>query len=295
MTPIKQFPYTPILGWSASRYETFKTCLRRYYYTYYAKFDREFPLAQINRLKALTTIPLETGNIVHDVIKTLLERFQKTQDRIDLPRFEAYVRSLTARYCRKPFAELYYQEISSLPEDEILDTVRLCLRNLMESPRFAWLMQNALETRDKWVIEPPGYGQTVINELKAYCKVDFLFPVSDKLYIMDWKTGKNDPLKHRGQMLGYAAWAAFHFDHDPESIHLVLAYLKPDYSEDAFRVTREDINGFAHRVKQETVEMYAFCENIEENIPKEKILFEKTPNNALCVYCNFRELCNRGR
>jgi len=291
MTPIKQLPYTPILGWSASRFDTFKTCRRRYFYTYYAKFDREFPLSKINQLKALTTIPLETGNIVHDVIKVLLERFQKSHARIDLPKFHDYTRKLTGRYCEKPFAEIYYQEISRLNVDEIFENVRLCLDNLLNSPRFHWLIQNAIATRDRWIIEPPGYGQTVIKEYKAYCKVDFLFPVGDKLYIMDWKTGKADAVKHHKQMLGYAAWAAFHFGHDPESIDPVIAYLKPDYTEDALHVTRADIDGFAKIVKNETLEMYSFCADIEENIPKEKGLFEKTPLKVFGDYCNFRELC----
>ena len=38
---LKQFEFTPILGWSASRYDTFKSCQRRYYYTYYAKYDSQ--------------------------------------------------------------------------------------------------------------------------------------------------------------------------------------------------------------------------------------------------------------
>ena len=81
------------------------------------------------------------------------------------------------------------------------------------------------------MIEPPGYGQTEINGLKAYCKVDFLFPVEDMIYIMDWKTGKADTDKHTKQMIGYSAWASYHFEHAPEKIQPIIAYLKPDYSE----------------------------------------------------------------
>ena len=51
---LKKFDFTPILGWSVSRYDTFKTCRRRYYYTYYAKFDPEFSADRINRLKQMT-------------------------------------------------------------------------------------------------------------------------------------------------------------------------------------------------------------------------------------------------
>ena len=41
MSPIKRFPFTSILGWSATRYETFSICKRKYYYQYYSKYDRE--------------------------------------------------------------------------------------------------------------------------------------------------------------------------------------------------------------------------------------------------------------
>jgi hypothetical protein len=38
MSPVKQFPYTPILGWSMSRFNLFSICKRKYYYHYYNKF-----------------------------------------------------------------------------------------------------------------------------------------------------------------------------------------------------------------------------------------------------------------
>ena len=92
---------------------------------------------------------------------------------------------------------------------------------------------------------------------------------------MDWKTGKADTDKHYKQMLGYTAWAAFHFNHDPEKIHPIIAYLKPGYTEENLRMTQSDTDKFADMVKKETREMYDFCTSIEENIPKEKSLFEK--------------------
>ena len=292
MRPIKRFEFTPILGWSASRYDTFKTCRRRYYYTYYAKFDPEYPANIINRLKKMTSIPLEIGNIVHDIIKVLLERLQKTEQQIDSARFYHYARKITEQYCQKTFSEIYYKAINQLNIDDIYETVRMILSNLLNSQRFMWVIQNAIKNKDQWVIEPSGYGQTVINGLKAYCKVDFLFPVDDVLYIMDWKTGKADKDKHHKQMLGYTAWAAFHFDHDPEKIHPIIAYLKPEYAEDTLRISQPDTNNFADTVKKETQEMYDFCTHIEDNIPKEKTLFEKTTIKVFCDYCNFRELCN---
>lgn len=38
---IQTFKFTSILGWSASRYDTFTQCKRKYYYQYYGQYDQE--------------------------------------------------------------------------------------------------------------------------------------------------------------------------------------------------------------------------------------------------------------
>ena len=47
---LKRFDYTPILGWSMTRYDVFSICKRKYYYQYYAKYDPEFPRVRIEAL-----------------------------------------------------------------------------------------------------------------------------------------------------------------------------------------------------------------------------------------------------
>src|SRR5206468_232672 len=55
-------------SWSASRHDTFATCRRRYYYSYYAA--PEDP--EIKRLKKLSALPLWAGSVVHETIETFL-------------------------------------------------------------------------------------------------------------------------------------------------------------------------------------------------------------------------------
>ncbi|MEY3127310.1 MAG: hypothetical protein RL273_1487, partial [Bacteroidota bacterium] len=45
-------------------------------------------------------------------------------------------------------------------------------QNLIKSERFDWI--KARSNKSDWIIEPYGYGETRIKELKAYFKVDFL-------------------------------------------------------------------------------------------------------------------------
>ena len=288
---MKKFVFSPKLGWSVSRYNLFETCKRQYYYNYYAKYDPEYSVKKILALKKMTSIPLEVGNIVHDVNKTLLERLRITSKDIDKKRFYDYARKMTETYVRaRTFQEVYYGKIKTVDTEAVFQKVRISLENLLNSDRLTWLTDRAMPNKDEWLIEPPGYGETRIGGMKAYCKVDFLFPVNDRLFIMDWKTGKPDPQKHRKQMVGYAAWASYHFDKDPAKISPIVAYLHPDYEEIEITVRSLDIEAFAKEARKETALMQKFCQDVQKNIPKDKKMFAPT-KGKLCHYCNFRALC----
>ena len=289
---MKRFTFSPKLGWSVSRYSLFETCKRQYYYNYYAKYDPVHPVKKILALKNMTSIPLEIGNIVHDVNKTLLERLQKTTKAIDKGRFFDYARKTTEASVRaKKFQEVYYGQMKSVSPNDLFERVRISLASFLNSDRFIWLMDHAVFKKDEWLIEPPGYGETRISGTKAYCKVDFLFPVEDQLFIMDWKTGKPDATKHHRQMVGYTAWACYHFEKDPDKISPIVAYLYPGYKEIEITVKQSDIEAFAKQVRKETADMNKFCQDIKKNIPKDKTVF--TPQKSrLCHYCNFRALCD---
>ncbi|MBW2709724.1 MAG: PD-(D/E)XK nuclease family protein [Deltaproteobacteria bacterium] len=289
---MRQFVFTPKLGWSVSRYNLFETCKRQYYYNYYAKYDPEHPAKKILALKKMTSIPLEVGNIVHDVNKTLLERLKITAKDIDKARFYDYAEKMTQAYVQaKTFQEIYYGRMTSVGAERVFEKVRISLENFLNSDRLTWLIDFAVHKKDEWLIEPPGYGETRIGGMKAYCKVDFMFPVHDRLFIMDWKTGKPDLKKHRRQMVGYTAWAAYHFEKEPAKISPIVAYLHPDYKEIDITVNSSDIEAFAKQIRKETADMNKFCQDVQKNIPKDKALF--TPQKSrLCDYCNFRALCD---
>jgi CRISPR/Cas system-associated exonuclease Cas4 (RecB family) len=74
-------------------------------------------------------------------------------------------------------------------------------------------------------------------------------------------------------------------------IRPIIAYLSPDYLEMELRLEQKDVGEFAQRVRVETQEMSAYCQDVEKNIPKEKSVFPQASNRRFCEYCNFRELC----
>jgi len=290
---IKKFDYTSKLGWSASRYDMFFTCKRQYYYNYYGKYDKDYQRKKIEELKQLTSASLEIGTGVHDAIKILLDRLQKSEKEIDALRFFDYVRRKVEENLRsKKFKEVYYGEAINIDTGEILDEIESALNNFLSSHRYNWITTEAISHRSNWVIDPDGYGESRINGMKIYCKVDFLFPVNDLIYILDWKTGRPDEAKHNKQLLGYTAWTSYHFDKEPNKIIPIISYLKPFYKEvEPADFIESNIRNFATQIKHETELMYSFCGNIEENIPKDKEAFEQTTNEKICSYCNYRELC----
>ena len=291
---IRKFQFSSILGWSVSRSETFSACKRQYYYQYYGKWDRD-NLSEINILKGLTSIPLEIGNVSHKIIETLLNRMRKTPEAIDDVRFNEYLKRATLQItANKTFTEIYYEQLNEVDaEVMILPKVTDALNNLKNSARLRWLFDKALATQDEWIVDPEGYGECRIDNMKAYCKVDFCFPIGDELHILDWKTGKKDHEKHGKQLRGYVTWAYFHFEKEFSLVKPTVAYLLPEYDERDLIVNESDFMAFADEIRNETTEMYHFCENVDDNIPLAKVEFPMTENVFICKYCNYRELCDR--
>jgi ATP-dependent helicase/DNAse subunit B len=292
MLKLKKYPYSDILGWSVSRYDKFKICQRQYYYDYYAKkYDIQVDKTQLLRLRELTSVALEVGNIFHDVVKAILERLVKDPKPLDRNKLNVWAKNLAIEYCsKKEFFEIFYKQTETIDKEDIGNRVLGYVNHLLESQRFKWILDNALAQSSNWMIEPGGYGETRINELKAYCKVDFLFPLDDKIYIIDWKTGKEDEEKHRIQLMGYSAFACNHFEKKAEDIICILYFLK-DEREKFVTFTSEEIRNFSETLTEQSQEMYNLTKDVKNNIPKLKEDFQKTIHSRICDFCNYRDIC----
>ena len=288
---IKKLEYTAILGWSSTRYDIFSECKRKYYYQYYAKFDKEFQRDRINFLKGLTSIPMEIGNISHDVLKEVLERLKKSTVPIDKQKFEDYVKNISQSSTEKNFFEIHYKVQERIDAEQLFPKTYASLINFLESERFEWIKESAISEMDKWIIEPEGYGESRLGDLKLYCKVDFMFPSGGKIIILDWKTGKKNEEKHSKQLVGYAAWASFHLDRIASDIEPIIVYLHPEYEEISLNISDDQLVEYKERILRETKEMYEYCSNFEENIPLDKEEFAVREDSYICRYCNFKELC----
>ncbi len=286
------YEFTPILGWSVSRYELFDKCKRQYFYNYYSKFVPGVPQYKVTQLKNLTSVPLEIGNVVHDVLEAFLRRLQKSDSDIDEGRFLEFAREKTESYfSAKTFIETHYGAVREVDRGAAFAKISLCLKNFVGSPIYSWLFMKAITNKDNWMIEPPGMGETRIGGLKAYCKMDFLFPVGDDVCILDWKTGARDTYKHTQQLTGYAAAASSNFGISPHAIFPKIVYLHPEFSEFEITLADGDFDSFFERIRLQTGEMQGLLSDAENNVPKSIEAFPKTPSQSICRFCNFQELC----
>jgi CRISPR/Cas system-associated exonuclease Cas4 (RecB family) len=225
----------------------------------------------------------------------MLKRYQKSTKPLNKDRFFKYSYDITENHCSsKTFFEHYYNgEIILVPK--IYEKVKKILDNFLNSSRFAWIKKNAISKSSEWVIEPEGFGETRINDLKAFCKVDFSFPVDNKVYIMDWKTGKPVKEKHSKQLTGYALWANYTFGKKIDDIIPVIVYLYPQYDEKSVKIDNYSIAEFANTVANETQDMYRYLNDVEQNIPKDKKEFPLNGNKFSCKYCCYKEICQEDR
>jgi hypothetical protein len=286
------YPFTPVLGWSISRYEVFDKCKRQYFYTYYGKYAPEVPAYKINQLKALTSVPLETGNVVHDVLEAFLRRLQKSDRDIDEARFFEFAHQLVTKYfSEKTFIEQYYGYEPGADIGRAVEKIDTCLRSFTASPVYNWIFMAALHDRADWLIEPDGYGETRLDGMKVYCKMDFLLPVDNCIYILDWKTGRRDEAKHARQLLGYSAAASSAFALPWNRIFPRIVYLYPQFDEMEIKVSDGDLQNFIGQIREQTEAMYRFCRDAQNNLPLGIEEFPMSPSPPLCRQCRFRELC----
>ncbi len=288
----KKYPFSSIPGWSISRYETFDKCKRQYYYQYYSKHVKDVPGYKINKLKNLTSEPLESGKVVHDVIEKFLERLRKSTSDINTEKFYKYAYSLLEnRFSKNTFLETYYNFKEKPDYEKSWNRVKKCLDNFIKSPVYNWIFMKAVTNREDWLIEPGGYGETRLNGIKAYCKMDFLFPVDGEVFILDWKTGKKDEYKHTQQLLGYAAATSNNFNIPEEKISPSIVYLYPEFSELVVDITKGKLDSFFKTIQQQYNEILSYCSDPENNIPLNIENFQGSPSPYLCRNCKFQEIC----
>lgn len=279
-------------SWSVSRHDTFSSCERKYFYSYYAA--NEDP--EIKRLKKLSALPLWAGSVVHETI----ESFLKTNDRIpSVTEQEALIRATihermlgewreseggTLRF--RLFEHEYQVPVG--PEDKkiLVGIVMRSLRNFFKSEVLAQAMEAG---RERWLtIE--DLVSFHVEDVEVFLRMDMAFRDRDgRVVIVDWKTGKSEGRFNDIQLASYALYASEQGWAKPDEIVTELAYLAiPRFTRKS--VDQERVDAARAFVVKSAGKMKSLLLDPVLNLAQMED-FARVDRPPVCRRCNYRRLC----
>jgi CRISPR/Cas system-associated exonuclease Cas4 (RecB family) len=280
-------------SWSASRHDTFASCRRRYYYSYYASLEDE----EIRRLKKLSALPLWAGSVVHDTI----ESFLRTNDRLPSPdEQEALIRATVhtgmlsdwrESEAGSPRFRLFEHEYGAPVDQEdkriAVGTVMRSLRHFFRSETLA----EALDVgRERWLaLEDLVSFQ--VGEVEVFLRMDLAFRDREgRVVIVDWKTGRSEGRFNEVQVAGYALYAVEKgWVDSPEEIRTELNYLVVPKAARR-QVTAGNVDHARRFIARSAGDMKALLLDSELNLARLED-FPMVDRPQRCRRCNFRRLC----
>jgi hypothetical protein len=283
----------PEFSWSMSRHDTFMTCRRRYFYSYYASaLDPE-----IQRLKKLSALPLWAGSVVHEAIERFL---RATTGMPDAAEQEAFIRATvhegmladwkdseqgSLRF--RLFEHEYGVTVDAEDKKIVVGTVMRSLRNFFRSAT----LQEALRVgRERW-LTLEDLVSFEVGGVSVLLRMDLAFrDEAGRVVIVDWKTGRGEGRFSELQVAGYALYAAHSgWAASPEEIQTELAYLALP------RFVRRTVNG---KTLERSRAFIAKSSGTMKSLLLDPLVnearledFAMIERPRICRRCNFRKLC----
>ena len=287
-------------SWSVSRHDSFNSCRRKYFYSYYA--SNEDP--EIKRLKKLSALPLWAGNVVHETIETFL----KTHDAIPSPEAQdAVVRAAVhgdmlanwrsseqgigfdeAGVLRFRLFEHEYQvPVDADDKKLVVGIVMRSLRNFFRSE----VLRDAMAVgRANW-LTVEDLVSFEVEGVPVFVRMDLAYrDQAGRVVIVDWKTGRGEGRFSEVQLAGYALYAAQQgWVKSADELRTELAYLAiPRFVRRTVDQKRLDharafIARSAGTMKSLLLDPVANLARLED--------FPMIERPSTCRRCNFRRLC----
>ena len=287
-------------SWSVSRHDSFNSCRRKYFYSYYASNDDP----EIKRLKKLSALPLWAGNVVHETIETFL----KSHDAIPSPEAQdAIIKAAVhgdmlaswrqseqgvgldeAGALRFRLFEHEYQTPIDADDKKLL--VGIVMRSLRNFFRSDVLREIMALGRERWLTVEDLVSFEVAG-VPVFLRMDLAYRDKDgRVVIVDWKTGRGEGRFSEVQLAGYALYAAQQgWVQSASELRTELAYLAiPRYVRRTVDQKRLDharsfIARSASNMKALLLDPVANLGRLED--------FPMIERPTVCRRCNFRKLC----
>lgn len=283
----------PPFSWSLSRHETFMSCRRRYFYSYYGAYEDP----EVARLKRLSALPLWAGHVVHDT----LERLLKERDALpSVTEQEAIVKAAVHEQMLhdwrqseaggdgfRLFEHEYAQPVQQEDKRLVVTTVMRSLRHAFASPT----LREAWESgRGRW-LTVEDLVSFEVDDVLVRLRMDLAYRNRDgHVLIVDWKTGRGEGRFNAAQIAGYALYArAAGWVQGPEELRTELAYLVvPKYVRRS--VTAQALDQAAGFIRKSAAAMRAALFDPAANRARLDD-FPMVDRPQVCRRCNFRRLC----
>jgi hypothetical protein len=291
----KKYPFSWEPGWSYSRMNTLRICLRLYWYDYYAKrFAPAGEKKKILELKELSKIPFELGNAVHQTIADVIGDLKAENCLLDreIAR-EAAVKMFDVLVSSKQLIETRLG-IPFTAEDRegAHDRIRTSIDTFYGSRWLALLEDTEPGSRGEWLVDPPGFGEFRLDGKKAYAKPDLVFEHSGRRYLLEWKSGNPHKEQNMTQVQAYMLYARDIMELDVRSTVGVVHYLThPEEAPIVVEGGSLDLAAIKGKIWHEIGLIESLCEDVATNTPRSIGHFPKTDVPGYCRLCNYREMC----
>ncbi|MFQ6615414.1 MAG: PD-(D/E)XK nuclease family protein [Fidelibacterota bacterium] len=290
-------------SWSFSRHRSFNLCKRLYFFTYYGFWggwekDAEESTRTLYRLKKMTTLPMLIGSLVHEIINRVLDGLKKGKE---MP-VENAQRDLIGLFKRKwreskqgewmddpkwkaNLFEHYYDE--ELTEDHLLqarETMMDSIRGFYDSDSYHFI--KTLSPRE-WLTKEE-IDSFDFEGTNVWVKLDFAARHGEKIYIYDWKTGR-EVTEDETQLAVYGLYAMNRWAIELNNLRLFDIYLKKQLPV-KMKLSRKIVRGAREAIAHSIREMKALLDDELENRANIEN-FPMTDEKSLCRRCAFKGIC----
>lgn len=295
-------------AWSNSRVNTLRECMYKYYLQYFESWQGWQHSAPDNKKKAyllknLTNLPMFAGSVVHEVIEKVLKQFIHQNKWIPIQQAQKMGKNLLNQGWQQSknqlwkdkvkgnvnlFEHYYNQSISKEQITKIGKLVNECIRAFYDLE----IIQKLHSSEKTDILSLEDFQKFNLNTgEEVTVKIDFGFKHNNKVYLIDWKTGKanNNVID---QLITYSMYAVkMGWAKKIEDVIIVPVYLAAcihGYEQCATEIvaTTNQARRQANIIREES-KLLAEAHKNKDN-PQ---FFKRTTNARLCARCNFKEIC----
>ena len=201
--------------------------------------------------------------------------------------------------------EHYYQEpVTGEKFGEVATKIYTALANFCSSKDITNML---LTPADQWrsVDELTKYNLTNLldqpddkttyfyKDIPIWCAIDFAYTdAKGDLWIVDWKTGKENSEELKIQLASYAIFAQQEWQIPLEKIHLCGVFLNNGGDLKEYKLTVDEINMARQSMATSARKMLIELDNQADNETSESH-YPCDPDDFKCRFCNFKGICNK--